>query len=278
MRILLFFLFFHGGLGNQQIKLSGYITDNLGHPIEYVNIVSLSKPFGTVTDKAGFFTIYIEKNDSIKISHIAYLSRIVAVNEILSDTIKLNENLNNIGEVIIKSSDAFHDKCKIGFYNKDNNGEFLLKPGNQIAVYIENPREKTALIKSVTFEVKKRGQCNSTLRLRILENLDDKMAPGQDLLKDNIVINSAQLLKSNSIDISRFKVYLPANGIFIVIEWIGNDSNCDLISFPSLSGNISTKQNLVWYNFRDKKWSKPERSQLRNGNFITPNIYLNVLF
>ncbi len=278
MRLVVIFLLFPFVVYCQKIKVSGYVIDTKGNPLQYVNVVSIGKKIGTVTDDHGFFTISADIKDSLKFSHIAFETRTISVNDIKSDTIILVEYSNVIKEVVVRNFNSYLDKTKIGFFNKDNNGEFLLAPGNQIAVFIKNPRKKDALIKSITFKVKKRGKCNSKLRLRLLDNYKNMMHPGQDLLSDNYIIDNFSLQKSNTIDISKSKVFLPSNGIFIVIEWISNEPDCQKNSFPSIGANLSTKENLVWFNYRDRQWNKPDKRPLPNGNYMTPNIFLTVLY
>ena len=136
---------------SQPFNISGYVYDNSGHSLQYVNVVSLTKNIGTVTNDIGYFSLKIEKVDSVKFSHIAYLSKIISVNNYISDTVFLEDNYRSLNEVVISSHETHMAKSRVGFYNKDDNGEFLLSPGNQIAVFIENPNKESGWIKSITF-------------------------------------------------------------------------------------------------------------------------------
>ena len=276
MHLLIYLLLFVSP-SNQKI-VSGFVKDNNGNPLPYVNIVSISKKNGTVTNDKGFFEINVEIIDSIKFSHIAYKSKTVCVKDLKSDTIILVENYISINEIVIKSSINSKSKTKLGFYGKDRKGEFILSPGNQIAVFIDNPKRKNALINSITFEVKKAGNCYSKLRLRLLDNPENSMFPGRDLLLDNYIIENNYLSKTNTIDVSKSKVLLPQNGIFAVIEWLSIAYNCNEKSYPSLTANLSTKENVIWFNFRDKRWNRPNIKPLPNGNYMTPNISLSVTY
>ncbi len=262
---------------SQEIKLNSYLKDRFGNPLPYANIVSLTKHNGTITNESGYFSLTIDKFDSIKISHISYKSISIAVHDINSDSIILFEFYNPIKEVVVRSVNSNHEKTSLGFFNKDQNGEFRLAPGNQIAVFIDNPRKKAALIQSVVFKVKKNGDCDSRLRIRLLENYENKKHPGRDLLTTNYILESKKLHHKNRVDISASHIFIPQNGLFVVIEWLDIDNSCKKGSFPSIEANLSNKENTVWFNYRDKKWDNLS-PPLSNGCYMTPNFSLNVLY
>lgn len=275
--VFLFLLFFISYLAHcQQTKITGHVTDNVGTPLQYVNVVLLTKNIGTVTDDKGFFSIAADNTDSIKFSHIAYLPRIIKTGDFVSDTITLKENLNKLTGVLIKGSTS-KKKIRLGFYNKDRSSGFDFGPGNEIAVFLTNPVKKSLWIKFITFEVKQKGDYGSALRVRLLKKTEP-MIPGEDLLTENYIIENQNLLKTNTIDISKSSVYLPPEGIFVVIEWMGFYQDKDKKSYPVLQANTSTKENLVWINYRDRRWVRPETFLLTKNGYITPNISLTVSY
>jgi hypothetical protein len=273
MRLIILLLLFPLLIYSQQITLTGHITDKRGQSLQYVNVVSISKHNGTITNDSGYFVLCIDKNDSLKFSHIAFETKTIAVRDFTSGNIILIERSQSINEVVIKSFSSYPDRVKIGFFNKDRNGEFRLDPGSQIAVFIENPRKKAALIESIVFEVKKHGDCESRLRIRLLENYKNLKLPGRDILTDNYILNNRDLRQINSIDISKSKVILPQNGLFVLVEWLSPDLYCEEKSFPTLVANLGNKENNVWFNYRDKKWNNLS-PPLTNGNYMTPNFSL----
>jgi hypothetical protein len=98
------------------------------------------------------------------------------------------------------------------------------------------------------------------------------------LLLESILLNATKLKKSNYVDLSTYKIKLPPEGVFIVIEWVYPDTICDANSYSSLTATLGVPENLVWFNFRDKAWSKSHRPRLPNGNYMTPTIGLNVAY
>ena len=263
--------------GQKEI-VSGYVKDKNNNPLSYVNIVSCQYKIGTSTNDSGFFSIGFDKSDTVKFSHISFYSRVVPVNNILKDSVVVLEDREfSLDGVVVKPKNSYKQKEKIGFASVDKSGSFSLGPGNQLAIFIDNYRKKAAYIESVSFYVKDKGKCNSKIRIRILEKEKNKFAPGKDLLTENYVIRNKDLLHRNTINISKSNLFLPEEGVFVVIEWVGVDDNCIDKSYPIITANLRARENYLWYNYRDKEWSRAPRPVM-NENFMTPNVFLTVYF
>ena len=52
-------------------------------------------------------------------------------------------------------------------------------------------------------------------------------APAPDILNENVVVNSIDLKKSNYIDLKDYKIPIHSNGIFVVLEWLNSDNECE---------------------------------------------------
>ncbi|WP_301920754.1 hypothetical protein [Ferruginibacter sp.] len=71
---------------------------------------------------------------------------------------------------------------------------------------------------------------------------------------------------------------MPKEGLFILLEWIYPDKDCDKDSFTSIAANLSLPNNIVFLNFRDNAWKTSNRPRLPNGNYMTPNVALKVAY
>lgn len=263
--------------GQKQI-ITGYVKDKYNNPLLYVNIVSTQYKIGTSTNDSGMFSINLDISDTIKFTHIAFSSKVIPVKKILQNNIIILEEENfYIEGVVIRPKSSYKQKEKVGYFSLDKNGSFILSPGNQLAVFINNTRKQTGFIESVSFQVKDKGKCNSRIRIRILEKEKNSFSPGKDLLTENYIIENNNLSHSNTINISKSNLYLPIEGIFVVIEWVGTDNNCIKKSYPIITANLSTHDNYLWYNYRDKEWSRAPRPIIKN-NYMTPNISLTVYY
>jgi len=263
-----------------QINIIGVIANHNKEPLPLTNIVLLRKNAGTITNEKGVFVLSdVMSDDSIKISNIAFNSKLVAVEDLVNnDTIFLVENIKNLTAIEVRNLSGYKKEMELGFYNQSGNGEFKLKPGNQLAIYIYNKLDKEAWIKGVSFRMKNMGKCKNSLRVRVLQSDTLHWAPSADLLLESVLLNATELKKSNYVDLSFYKIKLPPEGIFIVIEWVYPDTICDANSYSSLTATLGVPDNLVWFNFRDRAWSKSHRPRLPNGNYMTPTIGLNVAY
>lgn len=262
----------------QTINVKGCVKDIHNQNISYVNIVSTQYKIGTATNDSGMFSINIDIEDTIKLTHIAFQAKKLPVKKLLETNIIILEEQNiNIEDIAITSIKNYKQKELVGYRSLDRNGSFVLKPGNQLAVFINNIRKQVGFIESVSFQIKEKGKCNSMIRIRILEKDKKSFSPGRDLLKENYVIENQNLSKNNTINLSKSNIFFPIEGVFVVIEWVGIDNNCINKSYPIITANLSTKGNYLWYNYRDKDWSKASRP-FKKDYYMTPNIYLTVYY
>lgn len=277
--ILIFFLVFPYLIFSQVI-LKGVICDSKKNALPYTNIVTQKKRIGTSTNEKGEFElINVLADDSIKISNIAFHPKLVSPDFLhFNDTIFLDDNIKDLEEIIVKNFGSFKYEQNLGFIDLGNNAEFKLMPGSQMAVFIANKEKKEGWIKDISFKVKKSGFCKNKIRVRLLKLDSMGINPSIDLLKENVILNANELKRTNHVDISEYKLLLPTEGVFVVLEWVASDINCEKKSFTSITANMAISTNLVWLNFRDKLWSHNNSPRLPNGNYMTPNINIKVAY
>ncbi len=280
MKYLLIQLLLVPSLMFAQPNIRGAIVNKHKDPLPLTNIVLQNRAVGTITNEKGEFILSnITTADSIKITNIAYYSKVIAISNLRNnDTIILDENIQQLNDIVLKNLSKYKEEIKLGFDNYSNNGEFKFGPGNQIALFIANKLEIEGWIKGVSFKVKELGKCKNSMRIRLMQMDTLHFKPSIDILEENIIIKSGDLKKSNYLDLSTYKIMLPKEGIFIVLEWLYPDRDCDKNSYASISANLVEPSNIVLFNFRDKAWSKDSRPRLPNGNYMTPNIGLRVAY
>ena len=263
-----------------QINIKGIICNSKREPLPFTNIVSLKMHNGAVTDAKGIFQLYnLNKDDTLKISNIAYHSKLLSVETFeKNDTIFLNQNIKTLNEVLINNFDNFKKEQELGFFNFRNNASFDMKSGGQIAVFIENKTGRKGWIKEVSFKAKTEGKCKCGIRIRIMKPDSTSEKPGLDLLNDNVIVNTDNLKRINRINLSDYKIIMPKNGVFVVLEWLYSDIKCDKNSFTNILGNMEIARDLVWFNYRDKDWQHYNRPKVPNGNYMTPNIGIKVAY
>lgn len=85
----------------QEKKVSGQVNDIHGEPLIGVTVQVKGEVGGTITDVDGRFVIKADVGDRLIFSYIGYLPQEVLVDERLSYTIALKENVEELEEVVI---------------------------------------------------------------------------------------------------------------------------------------------------------------------------------
>ncbi len=280
MKYLLIKLLFFPSLLFAQASIKGVIINEAKEPLPLTNIVLVNKSAGTITDDQGRFVLEnITETDSVKITNIAYKSIIVAIKNLYqNDTILLFRSEIALDEVIVGDLSKYRQEQLLGFSNYPDKGSFSLQPGNQIALYIANEKGITGHIKGISFQLKETGKCKNSMRLRLLRLDTLTSLPAKDILIENILLQSSDLKKANYIDVSKYNILLPYEGVVVLLEWVFPDNLCNKNAYSSVSANLLVPNNLVWMNYRDGAWKKNNRPRLPNGNFMTPNIGIKVAY
>jgi len=263
-----------------QENVRAFVCNSNGHPLSFTNIVSTKKQKGTITTENGEFQISIFASyDTLKITNVAYLPITIPVSDIHNnDTVFLRESRKDLDGVVVKNWNKYKSEVNLGFFNSSNRGEFILVPGTQIATFIENSFQKDGLIKGIYFRLKETGKCKNGLRLRLLSLDTLTNEPLLDILNEDIIIPNSDLKIKNYIDLTNHHILMPTYGICIILELLFPENDCEKKSFITISATLSVDQNLVWLNFRDRKWGYNNRPRLPNGNFMTPNISIKVAY
>jgi len=230
--------------GNTQTikKISGKILDaEIKKPIQYVTVEIEGKNKGALTNKTGFFTFNIDETfnkDSLSIRIIGYQPKKIAVKEFLKNN--KAGHLNNpiyiepltytLPEVVF-SSDKECEKVLSGVNTKSNSA-LIWGVGYQFSVYCQNKQSlKNGVISKVRFYLKNEGKPKTPFRIHIYSvNLIDT-TPGIELLHENLIV-SADKAKWFEVDVEKYNIPLPKEGIFVSMEWIYTDEKYYYISEP----------------------------------------------
>lgn len=276
---LLFFLCILSYSAFAQKTIRGKIKDIRGKAVPLANVFSIKNQKGTVTNEKGEFELQnIYNNDTLKIENISFIPKLIAVKDFKNgNTITLSDSVKSLGDVVVRNFNAFKKLASLGYSSYEDHGEFKFVPGNQIAVYFKNPNRKEAWLKSVSFNIKDFGSCNTNFRIRLLKVDLQKSMPSTDIITEDIIVFHQDLKKKNTVNLSDYKIIFPKEGMFVDIEWLPSENNCKK-SFASISANLEVPTNQIWLNYKDQQWSHLNRPRLPNGNFLTPNIGIEVAY
>lgn len=242
---------------NGQNKVQGYIFDKQTlNPLPYATIGALHQKYGTYTDTSGFFTLFfINESDSLLISYLGYKNVYTSVGYLNKNTKSFLEPMPiNIKEVVVRPKKSRKTEMEIGDFSKKSIG-YINPPYhlNIQATFIPFPKEgDCVVIKSICFKYKLLTY-NSPLRIRILK--PDKLGkPGDDIVTENIIFNNYRRNGKQIaiIDVTKYNITIPQNGVFIAFEWIDHNKNLTTLKDQNTEhgpciGAISNKNNKsIW--------------------------------
>ncbi|MBF4518772.1 hypothetical protein IRZ71_20650 [Flavobacterium sp. ANB] len=223
--IFILLLTFHN-LFSQVIKnqdysnlIIGYVySRNNGLPIEKATIKTSSKNelrYFT-TDINGKFEIPNTPQNKIDFFEISSLGFKKVLNKIITDTIYLENYTNQLNEVIINSKSK--TKYKLSIIEKLNNFETNFSWENKAAVYIPKSNQNNC-IKNLLFAISDYGGVKNLKYLPFKVNLytvDSLGKPLKPVFEKDIISKKNDDNSLTKVDISKFKITIPDEGIFVV--------------------------------------------------------------
>ncbi len=217
----------------QSFAQKGYVVDNKGNIIPYVNISFIDDNgnfLGWTTGKDGAFRIanqVLSNTDSLTISCIGYFVKTLPLSVLIENeenVIVLESKNYNIAEVTVTDAKIKTTTKTFGtFKNKsDAGGYFPL--WNEIALFIPNKEKKAGYLKNVKIKLVNAVKSELELRIHVYSACVDKYGPQQELLKESVLANSKNIQsKWVVIDIEKYKVVFPKEGLFIGFEFLPPD-------------------------------------------------------
>lgn len=85
----------------QKRSITGIVVDMLGEPIIGASVVEVGTSNGTITDFDGNFSLSVSPDGKIKVTFVGYKSEEIAVKNKTTFTIKLKEDSEMLGEVVV---------------------------------------------------------------------------------------------------------------------------------------------------------------------------------
>lgn len=220
--LILFFAVFLRVYAQKELKVL-IVDKETNEPIPFASLSYFysNNCKGLYSGADGLIKVNLPNNiDSLKIACLGYLP-IIRSRIRMDDTIKLERDTYILKEVLIHPFNK-PDFQTIGFANMSSKTEFTSYSGVECVVFINNEGKEELFIKSVLYKMKIRGQLNSVIRIH-LYTCDGNCMPDRELINENYIV---YLSKKNDglieVDISKFNIKLPLNGIYVGLEWIGN--------------------------------------------------------
>jgi hypothetical protein len=279
---------------SQDIKI--IVVDSLSNkPISYATAYFKDSGTGTYTNENGVF--YYDKLDHIiQVSHIGYYTRIIRL-PIKSDTVKIKPQSYILNEITVK---PIKRKVEIrGYYSFRSFFTISGFSGDELAVYLPNNSDGNKLIKEIIigFSTKKYIKNSlgidftSIFRINLYSKKENSTEPDSLLIKNDLVFTSDIIKPETIINVLKYNIPIPKDGIFISIEWIGIESKDTkkLITDykdrtePFVTSTFDKTDAIVYERnkFKNTKWKLLDKNNkvsqaLNKDNFYTPRISLSL--
>ena len=227
-----------------QTSINGKILNKKNNePISYVNIGIPKNAQGTVSDDEGNYTLnFIDSKDTITISAIGFFTQKKTVNELLQNgDIFLEQQIHEI-KVINLTATGFDRERLFGKKNKNRglsigfgNAQLGCEIGSSIRI------KKETYLKSANFKLN--HAMGDSLLFRVNIYPFEKGDIGENILKENVIINAPQKKGVLTVDLTPYELIID-HDILLTLEWIKGDNGAgnEGITFDTKKG----KKHNIW--------------------------------
>lgn len=285
MKQILFFLFALPLFSQTEIK--GIVIDTeTGNPIPYVNIWIENGRTGVTSEIDGKFSIAVEKQDNLVFSAMGFEP--LTVKSSNAEMVKMKPVVFALDEIVIARPTG-NFQIEIGASQKASHS-YMSGPTPWIyAKYFPYQQEysKTRFIKNAIVYTTSQVR-NATFKLRIYEVKEDGF-PGLDLIDQDIVVAVRKGSQKLTVDLSKFNLTIPKNGIFIAYEWMiieNNKYTFDYKDKNQKSKYVTYAPNVICglvetentYEYKGGRWLRRSKSKsgLYEGKVLEPAINLTL--
>lgn len=255
-RVLLFLVWGVVCSTQAQVLIKGQLIDSLSQKgVEFANIGLLGKGYGTVSDENGRYEFTVPDsliNEQIKISIIGYSPKSFAVATLTRmATVRLQQSSTNLGEVTVTAA-----KTKVKILGNETrskavSGGFVKNNlGAEMAVKL-NIKQPQTQIRKVAFNINRNTLGKQPIFRLNLYNADKNGMPGDNILKQNIIIEPKDTVGLVEVDLKPYAV-LVDDDVFISIEWIKDLGDVKGLYFSTKLASGNTYYRLI----SQDKWQK----------------------
>jgi len=203
-------------------QINGVVVDEDKQPLWYVNIWNKDLSAGATTDIEGKFKV--EKaniNDSLVLSLQGYESKTVQALE--NDTIILKLIWEPEPGLLVYPEKSLKQVLGNSFMQN-----FFFSPGNTPWIFVKFFKNDVSN-KSIKYIDKvivftKSNVAEATFKLRLIKP-NEKGEPSVDLITEPIIVHVKRGNKKNTIDLLKYNMKIPKEGVFVGVEWILSHNN-----------------------------------------------------
>jgi hypothetical protein len=243
-------------------------------PIPYVNIWVENENIGVTADENGKFILTAPANSKLIFNALGYDDKTIEASKI-DGLVYLIPKVFELKEVVVSSAKKTIEN-KIGTFKSNgisysyathNNHPYLAAryfPYNTKT--IETPFIKTVM-----------PYCHSNVnnvkfKLRLFEAKEGGL-PGKELIAENIIVTVKKGTSKPIIDLSKYNLTFPENGLFVGLEFMQLESNKHLYTVYDVEAKKSIKQTSLEPSFALKNYLSKDGETWRfsRGNWSKAN-------
>lgn len=266
---------------------TGIVQDSLTRkPLPYVNIWVDNENIGATSEENGSFTISNDAlNKTLVLSCVGYETKAIKLSG-NNQVFYLKETSIPLEEVLVQSQKKTIFNTISTFDIETSTGGF----GIQLAPWIvgrffeyDQSYEKTPYLN--TIKLATNSNIKNAMFKMVLYVPDENGAPGDYLYNEDIIFSVPKGLKETTIDVSKYKILFPENGLFIAFEWLTIEKNKFKYNFkdlnakgykkafryePTLSAYMTPEYGNTWI-YMNARWQKFEAINIgpHKGSFST---------
>jgi hypothetical protein len=224
---------------------------------------------GTKADPRGYFRINMMKerqNDTLEVLVAGYQAQRIAVDRSAASGWVTAEMVKKAAPLTRDPTANAAAEARVVILgakaSKKSDGMMQGYPGTQYAVWLKNDGQ-AGVLKSVGYFIDALGFPSEPFRVRIYKALPGGKGPGEELLTEKIVVSAPKGGQWFNVDISKYYLTIPKDGIFVAMEWlvagesfVATDSKEEYTPYGQiLAPTYEFKENLTWSYTVGKQWA-----------------------
>ena len=259
-------------------QTKGVVVDESGKPIPYVNIWVENENIGTTSEENGSFNLEINEEKILVFSALGFETRRII--STISENVIMTQQLVQLNEVIIEKPKN-SKTVTIGNSKKINFSHWSGKKPWIFAKKFDNDfiDDDIQFIKKAIIYTKSKI-ANASFKLRIF-SVDENGFPREDMLPSDVIVYVKKGKQTNEIDLQKYHLMIPEEGIFVAFEWLILESNkFEYQDHENRSNQFTYEPAIIvnpveremTYKYISAKWIKSEKSPKFEIPFLADKI------
>mgnify|MGYP000589695067 CR=1 FL=1 len=258
MKKIFLLLFVTTQVFSQRVSFKGTLLDAVTkEPVVYANISFLETTKGISSKENGKFSMDIYQkymNGKVHISCLNYKDTIVNALNLNNAILLMQPKQNELDEVVLKkrvNRTFLKDKVKKKVHGVHSAGMRMMGK-----YFPKDKKNKYCnYLSKVTIYFSKRHNKKSKFRVRVFSRDEKTGLPKEDMLYENLPITVREKELKVTVDLSKYDLEMPKNGVFIAFEKL-------FIPFNEYGKKQTESKNDVFYapiiGFTKFKYKKPK--------------------